>query len=101
MVLLHLWEISQNKHHPRSNDNLNFNARLYKRAFSFLVDRSILFSEANILSTFKSLHQSKQEIFVCGEVNVFKGLLWDYTLPSLLLCQKKICPCLYWVGVHI
>lgn len=31
-------------------------------------------SEANILSTFAQLHQSKQEVFERGVINVFKGL---------------------------
>jgi len=31
-------------------------------------------SEANILSTFKQLHQSKADVFERGIINVFKGL---------------------------
>lgn len=31
-------------------------------------------SEANILSTFEQLHQSKGEVFERGVINVFKGL---------------------------
>jgi len=41
-------------------------------------------SEANILSTFEQLHQSKEEVFERGIINVFKGLSWDY---------KSNCPC--------
>lgn len=35
-------------------------------------------SEANILSTFEQLHQSKGEVFERGVINVFKGLSWNY-----------------------
>ncbi|WP_431223381.1 DUF4942 domain-containing protein [Serratia sp. L9] len=47
-------------------------------------------SEANILSTFEQLHQSKAEVFERGVINVFKGLSWDY--KSNLPCKfgKKI-----------
>ena len=41
-------------------------------------------SEANILSTFEQLHQSKDEVFERGVINVFRGLSWDY---------KTNCPC--------
>ena len=35
-------------------------------------------SEANILTTFEQLHQSKSEVFERGVINVFKSLSWDY-----------------------
>ncbi|HEB6949983.1 TPA: DUF4942 domain-containing protein [Salmonella enterica subsp. enterica serovar Hvittingfoss] len=35
-------------------------------------------SEANILSTFEQLHQSKDEVFERGVINVFKSLSWDF-----------------------
>ncbi|EJA1290820.1 DUF4942 domain-containing protein [Escherichia coli] len=35
-------------------------------------------SEANILSTFKQLHQNKNEVFERGVINVFRGLSWNY-----------------------
>ncbi|EEY8911494.1 DUF4942 domain-containing protein, partial [Escherichia coli] len=41
-------------------------------------------SEANILSTFKQLHQNKDEVFERGVINVFRGLSWNY---------KTNCPC--------
>ncbi|EOJ5697507.1 DUF4942 domain-containing protein [Escherichia coli] len=41
-------------------------------------------SEANILSTFKQLHQNKDEVFERGVINVFRGLSWNY---------KINCPC--------
>ncbi|EJJ8523724.1 DUF4942 domain-containing protein [Salmonella enterica] len=34
-------------------------------------------TETNILSTFEQLHQSKDEVFERGVINVFKGLSWD------------------------
>ncbi|CAI1008791.1 MULTISPECIES: DUF4942 domain-containing protein [Serratia] len=39
-------------------------------------------SEANILSTFKQLHQSKGEVFERGVINVFKSLSWDFKTNS-------------------
>lgn len=39
-------------------------------------------SEANILSTFEQLHQSKGDVFERGVINVFKGLSWDYKSNS-------------------
>ncbi|WP_148934639.1 DUF4942 domain-containing protein, partial [Escherichia coli] len=35
-------------------------------------------SEANILSTFEQLHQNKEEVFERGEINVIRGLSWNY-----------------------
>ncbi len=47
-------------------------------------------SEANILATFEQLHQSKEEVFERGVINVFKNLSWNY--KSNLPCKfgKKI-----------
>ena len=39
-------------------------------------------SEANILSTFEQLHQSKGEVFERGVINVFKSLSWDFKTNS-------------------
>ncbi|EEJ3568131.1 DUF4942 domain-containing protein, partial [Salmonella enterica subsp. enterica] len=47
-------------------------------------------SEANILSTFEQLHQSKGEVFERGVINVFKGLSWDYKNNSPCKFGKKI-----------
>ncbi|MDV0786229.1 DUF4942 domain-containing protein [Citrobacter amalonaticus] len=47
-------------------------------------------SEANILSTFEQLHQSKGEVFERGVINVFKGLSWDYKSNSPCKFGKKI-----------
>jgi hypothetical protein len=47
-------------------------------------------SEANILSTFEQLHQSKAEVFERGIINVFKGLSWDYKTNSPCFFGKKI-----------
>lgn len=47
-------------------------------------------SEANILSTFEQLHQSKAEVFERGIINVFKGLSWDYKTNSSCFFDKKI-----------
>lgn len=47
-------------------------------------------SEANILSTFEQLHQSKAEMFERGIINVFKGLSWDYKTNSPCCFGKKI-----------
>ncbi|GKW26518.1 restriction methylase [Pectobacterium carotovorum subsp. carotovorum] len=47
-------------------------------------------SEANIFSTFEQLHQSKQEVFERGVVNVFKGLSWDYKTNHPCYFGKKI-----------
>ncbi len=47
-------------------------------------------NESNILSTFEQLHQSKEEVFERGVINVFKNLSWNY--KSNLPCKfgKKI-----------
>lgn len=47
-------------------------------------------SEANILSTFEQLHQSKDEVFERGVINVFKGLSWDYKSNSPCKFGQKI-----------
>lgn len=47
-------------------------------------------SEANILSTFEQLHQSKGEVFERGVINVFKGLSWHYKTNSPCHFGKKI-----------
>lgn len=47
-------------------------------------------SEANILSTFEQLHQSKDEVFERGMINVFKGLSWDFKSNSPCKFGKKI-----------
>lgn len=47
-------------------------------------------SEANILSTFEQLHQSKGEVFERGVINVFKRLSWDYKSNSPCKFGKKI-----------
>jgi hypothetical protein len=47
-------------------------------------------SEANILSTFEQLHQSKDEVFERGVVNVFKSLSWDYKSNHPCKFGKKI-----------
>ncbi|EJE2441158.1 DUF4942 domain-containing protein [Salmonella enterica] len=47
-------------------------------------------SEANILSTFEQLHQSKDEVFERGVINVFKGLSWDYKSNSPCKFGSKI-----------
>lgn len=47
-------------------------------------------SEANILSTFEQLHQSKSEVFERGVINVFKGLSWDYRTNSPCKFGTKI-----------
>lgn len=47
-------------------------------------------SEANILSTFEQLHQSKGEVFERGVINVFKGLSWDYKSNSPCKFGRKI-----------
>ncbi|HAF1420907.1 TPA: DUF4942 domain-containing protein [Salmonella enterica] len=47
-------------------------------------------SEANILSTFEQLHQSKDEVFERGVINVFKGLSWDYKSNSPCKFGRKI-----------
>lgn len=47
-------------------------------------------SEANILSTFEQLHQSKGEVFERGVINVFKGLSWNYKSNSPCKFGKKI-----------
>ncbi|MES0321190.1 DUF4942 domain-containing protein [Citrobacter sedlakii] len=47
-------------------------------------------SEANILSTFRLLHQSKGEVFERGVINVFKGLSWSYKTNSPCKFGAKI-----------
>ncbi|EAA7899943.1 TPA: DUF4942 domain-containing protein [Salmonella enterica] len=47
-------------------------------------------SEANILSTFEQLHQSKGEVFERGVINVFKSLSWDYKSNNPCKFGKKI-----------
>lgn len=47
-------------------------------------------SEANILSTFEQLHQSKDEVFERGVINVFKSLSWDYKSNHPCRFGKKI-----------
>lgn len=47
-------------------------------------------SEANILSTFEQLHQSKGEVFERGVINVFKGLSWNYKTNSPCKFGTKI-----------
>ncbi|HGY3714668.1 TPA: DUF4942 domain-containing protein [Citrobacter gillenii] len=47
-------------------------------------------SEANILSTFEQLHQSKGEVFERGVINVFRHLSWDYKSNSPCSFGRKI-----------
>ncbi|WP_320910410.1 DUF4942 domain-containing protein [Citrobacter farmeri] len=47
-------------------------------------------SEANILSTFEQLHQSKGEVFERGVINVFKSLSWDYKSNSPCRFGRRI-----------
>lgn len=47
-------------------------------------------SEANILSTFEQLHQSKGEVFERGVINVFKGLSSNYKTNSPCKFGTKI-----------
>lgn len=47
-------------------------------------------SEANILSTFEQLHNSKADVFERGIINVFKGLSWDYKTNSPCQFSKRI-----------
>ncbi|EOV1642447.1 TPA: DUF4942 domain-containing protein [Yersinia enterocolitica] len=47
-------------------------------------------SEANILCTFEQLHQSKDEVFERGIINIFKGLSWDFKTNSPCSFGKKI-----------
>lgn len=47
-------------------------------------------SEANILSTFEQLHQSKDEVFERGVINVFKSLSWDFKSNSPCKFGKKV-----------
>ena len=47
-------------------------------------------SEANILSTFEQLHQSKADVFERGIINLFKGLSWDFKTNSPCFFGKKI-----------
>lgn len=47
-------------------------------------------SEANIISTFEQLYQSKGAVFERGVINVFKGLSWDYKSNNPCKFGKKI-----------
>ncbi|TCZ55839.1 DUF4942 domain-containing protein [Klebsiella grimontii] len=47
-------------------------------------------SEDNILSTFRQLHQSKEEVFERGVINVFKNLSWDFKTNNPCYFGKKI-----------
>jgi len=47
-------------------------------------------SKTNILSTFEQLHQSKNEVFERGVINVFKSLSWDYKSNHPCKFGKKI-----------
>ncbi|MDU3157246.1 DUF4942 domain-containing protein [Hafnia alvei] len=47
-------------------------------------------SEENILSTFEQLHQSKDDVFERGVINVFKSLSWDFKTNSPCKFGKKI-----------
>ncbi|WP_086814145.1 DUF4942 domain-containing protein [Salmonella enterica] len=47
-------------------------------------------TETNILSTFEQLHQSTDEVFERGVINVFKGLSWDYKSNSPCKFGPKI-----------
>ncbi|WP_048795337.1 MULTISPECIES: DUF4942 domain-containing protein [Serratia] len=47
-------------------------------------------SEANILSTFEQLHQSKGEVFKRGVINVFKSLSWNFKTNSPCNFGNKI-----------
>ena len=47
-------------------------------------------SEDNILSTFRQLHQIKEEVFERGVINVFKNLSWDYKTNNPCYFGKKI-----------
>ena len=47
-------------------------------------------TEENILSTFKQLHHSKDEVFERGIINVFRSLSWDYRSNSPCKFGKKI-----------
>lgn len=47
-------------------------------------------SEANILSTFRQLHQNKGDVFERGVINVFKGLSWNYKTNSPCKFGAKI-----------
>ncbi|EHF6859246.1 DUF4942 domain-containing protein [Salmonella enterica subsp. enterica serovar Panama] len=47
-------------------------------------------SEANILSTFEQLHQSKDEVFERGVINVFRSLSWDFRTNNPCKFGSKI-----------
>jgi hypothetical protein len=47
-------------------------------------------SEENILSTFEQLHQSKDDLFERGVINVFKSLSWNFKTNSPCQFGKKI-----------
>lgn len=47
-------------------------------------------SEANILSTFEQLHQSKGDVFERGVINVFKKLSWDFKTNNPCKFGNKI-----------
>lgn len=47
-------------------------------------------SEENIYSTFEQLHQSKDEVFERGVINLFKALSWNYKTNHPCRFGKKI-----------
>ena len=47
-------------------------------------------SEANILSTFEQLHESKYEVFERDVIDVFKSISWDFKTNSPCKFGKKI-----------
>ncbi|WP_454889058.1 DUF4942 domain-containing protein [Serratia quinivorans] len=47
-------------------------------------------SEANILSTFEQLHQSKSDVFERGVINIFKSLSWNFKTNLPCKFGKKI-----------
>lgn len=47
-------------------------------------------SEANILTTFKQLHDTRADVFERGVVNVFKSLSWNYRTNSPCRFDRKI-----------
>jgi len=53
-------------------------------------DKIPAISEANILSNFEQLHQSKNELFERGVSNVFRSLSWDYKSNHPYKFGKKV-----------
>lgn len=45
---------------------------------------------SNIKATFQSLHESREDLFNRGIINIFKGLSWDYKTNSPFKLTKKI-----------